>query len=542
MSGLIHDILNNFPYLIGKYRHVPALLLLPCAAVLLVFMAEPISRAGRWLTVIAVAVASAVCLVMLWTSAAYLVATGYLDHVEPSIAAVSWWYHNGHPLYPDWNDGQGVYGFQYGPLLFQITAAALRLGPSILVSKLPGFCGFWLACAVVMWTLRPSLPSIWQSLLPVAILILVAGGYWRAAYWVRGEPFLLLFAALGLWSWRRLDRTAAVIAIGLLGGALMNLKIHGALYVLPYGVALLASPGSHAMRARVAFIGIVSGIFAAALPFLDPDVSLLHYAAFINLALHHGLDRSLLLLNIQFGCVLVLPFLLLAWRHVRGDAQPNILMGLVYCLSVCVVCVIGAKKGAGPTHLIPFLPAFIFLLLQAARSVRMPDNGSAKAAAFMVYFLVVATAYVPSFASNLVRLQAWSEATDDPAFRQEAARLYAEYPTAVMGEGDGASYNMTEYKVLGVFAGGALVFDASTWMDLHGAGVPEAVIQRLLIGCRTRFWIIPNAGPPFTQIAAYDPGPLFSDQFRALFQLGYAPVRRGQFYSVWACRAAQSGR
>lgn len=532
-SGFIGDILSNFPYLIGKYRDVPALFLLPCAAVLVPFMVGPVSRAARWLTVIAAVVAAAIVLVMVWTSAGYLAGTGYLDHVEASIAAVSWWYHTGHPLYPDWGAGQGVYGFQYGPLLFQITAAALRLGPSILVSKLPGFFCFWLACGVVLWTLRPS--SVGQALLPVAALILIAGGYWRAAYWVRGDPYLLLFAALGLWSWRRLERTAAVIVIGLLGGGLINLKIHSVLYVLPYAVALLAAPGSTAMRVRVVVIGIACGVVAAALPFLDPDVSLVGYAAFINLALHHGLDRALLLLNIRFSCVLVLPFLFLAWRHIRGEAQPDMLMGLVYCLSVFAVCLIGAKKGAGPTHLIPFLPAFLFLLAQAARSVGKPSDERAKGA---VFFLAVAMAYVPSYASNLVRLHTWSLAADDPAFRQEAARLYAEYPTAVMGASDGAGSGLTEYKMIGVFAGGPLVFDTSTWMDMHGAGVPDEVTERLLVDCRTRFWIIPNSGVPFSQIAAYDPGPLFSDRFRELFQAGYVPVRKGEFYSVWGCRAA----
>jgi hypothetical protein len=538
---LISDIFNNLPYLLGKYRDVPALLLLPCAAVFVPFMVRPLGQAARWLTVIAAVVAFAIALVMAATSAGYLTETGYLDHVEASIAAVSWWYHTGHPLYPAWNDGQGVYGFQYGPLLFQITAAALRFGPSILMSKLPGFLSFWLACAVVLWALRPSLPSVGQSLLPVAALILVAGSYWRAAYWVRGDPQLLLFAALGLWSWRRLDRTAAAIAIGLLGGGLMNLKVHGALYVLPYAVALLESPGSTATRVRTAGIGIASGIFAAVLPFLDPDVSLVNYAAFIDLALHHGLDRYLLLSNIRFSCVLVLPVLFLAWRHFRGEPQPNMLMGLVYCLSVFVVCVIGGKKGAGPTHLIPFLPAFVFLLVRAARTARTPNNEQVQAGSLAVYFLAAAIAYLPSFASNLVRLQAWSRTTNDPAFLREAEQLYADYPSAVMGAGGSESATLTEYKMVGVFAGGPLVFDTSTWMDLDGAGVPDEVIERLLIDCRTPFWIIPNGGAPFTQTAAYDDGPQFSDRFRELFQQGYRPVRKGEFYSVWACRDTRPG-
>jgi hypothetical protein len=57
----------------------------------------------------------------------------------------------------------------------------------------------------------------------------------------------------------------------------------------------------------------------------------------------------------------------------------------------------------------------------------------------------------------------------------------------------------------------------------------------------TPFWIIPSGGAPFTQTAAYDDGPQFSDRFRELFQQGYRPVRKGEFYSVWACRDTRPG-
>jgi hypothetical protein len=241
-------------------------------------------------------------------------------------------------------------------------------------------------------------------------------------------------------------------------------------------------------------------------------------------------------LNIRFSCVLVLPFLFLAWRHLRGDAQPNMLMGFVYCLCVGAVCLIGAKHGAGPTHLIPFLPAFLFLLVQAAWGEGVKAGGLA------VYFLAAMVAYVPSYASNLVRLAAWSRDADDPAFKQEAEQLYAAYPAAAMGATDGAAAGLTGYKMVGVFAGGPLVFDTSTWMDLHGAGVSDEVTEGLLVDCRTPFWILPNAGIPFSQIAAYDPRPMFSDRFRTLFAAGYVVVRKGAFYSVWGCRDAKPGR
>ncbi|MEA2737021.1 MAG: hypothetical protein QOH05_328 [Acetobacteraceae bacterium] len=533
LLSFIGDIIDSLPYLISKYRHLPALLLLPGAAVFVPIIARQASQAAR---AVAIVLASVIILAMVWASILYQMAPGYLDHVEPSIAAVSWWYSHGHPLYPALDDGDGVYGLVYGPLLFQVTAAALALGPSILLSKLPGFLGFWLACGALAWALRPLLPSARQSLLPVAVMVLVAGGYWRAAYWVRAEPFLILFAALASCSYIRFGRTAAAVSLGLLSGCAVNMKLHGALYILPYAVGLLAYPASTASRVRIAAIGIGCGLFAAALPFLDPNVSLVHYVAALRATLNHGLDRSLLIADLWFGAVLIMPFLIVAWQRVRGEVHPDRPMGLAYCACVLVVCLIGGKKGAGPTHLLPFLPLFLFFVARAAQSARVPDNLAARSAVLPIYFLALVVAYAPSFVSNLLSLQAWDRIVDNPAFREEATQLYAAYPTAGMGAAGGQSYALTEYAVIGVFAGGPLVFDTTSWMDLQKDGVPEEVIQRLLVGCRTPFWIIPKGGEPFTQTAAYDSDPLFSDRFRELFRQNYEPVRKGAFYDVWRCR------
>ena len=190
--------------------------------------------------------------------------------------------------------------------------------------------------------------------------------------------------------------------------------------MLPYAVALLASSASAAIRLRVAVLGIASGIVAAVVPFLAPDVSLPHYVAFLEATLQHGFARPLLVLNLRFGAVLALPALLVVWRRWRGESQPDLAMAACYLVCVAIVCVIGSKNGAGPTHLLPFLPAFVFLLTKAALSVRIPGGSDARAVALSIGFLVIAGCYAPGFASNLYGLPEWDRSTDDPAFRLEA--------------------------------------------------------------------------------------------------------------------------
>jgi len=548
--NVIYDLTHNFHYLVekylyyllGKYRDLPALLLLPCVAVAWHFLATRIGQFARWLAILAVILASGIVLMMVWTSGSYLAAPGYFDHVEPSIAAISWWYRHGHPLYPAWNEDEGLYGLVYGPLLFQITAAALTLSPTILMSKIPGFCCFWLAGMAIMGSLRPLLPSARLSLLPLAACLIIAGSYWNWAYWDRSDPYLLLAAALALCSSRRMGRTNAAIAVGLLGGISVNLKVHGALYVLPYAVALLARESSRAAQLRTAVIGITSSLPAIVLPFLDPDVSLSHYIAYIQNASRHGMDEPLLLANLRFAGVLLTPFLFLAWRRLRGEPQPDLPMGLAYLVSVLAVCVIGAKPGAGPHHLLPFLPAFAFFLVRAAQLVRIPGKEEAEVGGLAAYFLAISVSYMPSFAISLDEIYSRGHGDEDRAELHEIRQLYTAHPAAIMGVGGDVSYPRTVYRVVGIFAGAPIGIDMVAWMDLQFGGVSDEAVERLLIGCHAPLWIIPKGGAPFTLISLYRRMPLFSDRFRELFLKEYVPIHDGTFYSVWACRDYRPNR
>ena len=68
----------------------------------------------------------------------YVAMPAYFDHVEPSVAAVSWVVMQGQQAYPD-QASAGMYGLPYGPMLFLGNGLTmLLLGPSIITSKVAG--------------------------------------------------------------------------------------------------------------------------------------------------------------------------------------------------------------------------------------------------------------------------------------------------------------------------------------------------------------------------------------------------------------------
>jgi hypothetical protein len=528
----VFDLVSEIHDPVLNYRDLLALLLLPGVLVAWLKQSPRLVTVMRRSSSYSVGLAVLIIAVTGWTSVQYLAMPGYFDHVEASVATISWWHQQGHVLYPNWNDGQGIYGLLYGPLLYQITGEALSASPTILMSKIPGLFSFWIAGFAIFWALRPS---VRLALLAVAVCLAIEASHPFVVHWIRADPYLLLFAALALLSGRRLKPDAAAVAIGVLAGATINLKIHGVLYLVPYAVALLARCRNRRLLARTATIGAASTVTTIVLPFLDPNISLSGYIAYLRIALRQEIDGPLLMANLRFACVLITPVMVLAWRHLRGDPQPDLPLDLAFVASVAIMCILAGKQ-LGVHHLLPFLPCFAWLLVRAIQVNRRGGQGCAPEDGLAICFLVLFVSYIPGIAMSLndIRNAQGNMEKERPAVA-ELIRLYQEFPDSAMGVSDNKSYRLTYYRVVGILAGAPVGIDVPAWMDLKLGGVSDEPVERLLFGCGSPFWIIPNGGMIFSVREPLQGELVFSDRFRRRFLEGYKTVRDGVYFSVWTC-------
>jgi membrane protein YdbS with pleckstrin-like domain len=533
-------------FLWATYSGLAALIFLPSIFFVRSIPGSDIESASGWPRIAAEFLGYAVVAMMVWSTVAYLTDPGYLDHIEPTIAGVSWWYSHGHKLYPAWNDGEGLYGLIYGPLVYQATAFALSFRPSILMSKLPGVACCWLGAVTVAVALRPLISSVRQTVLPMSVCLIVAGTFENTAYWNRPDPYLFLCAALALFAVLRFRPATAAVAIGILGGLSINLKLHGGFYIFPCAMALFVPWVSFANAARIAAIVALSGLPTLVVPFLDPNVSFTQYVAYLRSASRHGMDLTSLLTNLGFASVLLMPVLILAWANRERDTKTAWPVALAYVTSILTVAIIAAKAGSGMPHLLPFLPAFAFTLVTAAKALHGPgcrrDAIASNQTRFAIPFLLMLLAYMPAFTTNLRALRGPDFERISAAESREVAELYAEYPDAVAGVAGDDTYKMTFFRVIGVLAGGRPDFDVPAWQDLLQSGAPASLPEQLVIDCQTSTWIIPRGERPFTRLSYY-PGhpPLFTDRFRELFRQNYKLVKETANYTVYACQARQAG-
>jgi len=397
-----------------------------------------------------VALGSVLTLLFLGVSGVYAFTHFFHDHAEPTAVIHAWKFLRGEALYHGLGSPER-YALLYGPTVHAFNALGLALfGASIPAAKL---CGWLMALGSLslLWVCfrKEALPAAaWWAL---GYLIVAGLCFNNMLFHPRADAHLFFWAAVGLCAALRLPRVPAALVCGLAAGAAMGCKVHGPVYFLPLWVLLGQRHGFRAVAVSWALM-----LLAAALPFLlFANVSLANYLAWLELASRHGFDPVLLHTNLQWALFLLLP-LGLAWVYrARGDRRVmsaelrrhGPLAG-ANLLALLAVILIGAKKAAGPYHLLPLAPVWAYLLARllatsAVDSVpeRVRRGVAALAAGFFLVGLTGAVGRGVLLAQELLRVEPLAL-----ALRADLGDLVRRYPHARLEMGYGrhnASYVLT---------------------------------------------------------------------------------------------------
>ena len=159
----------------------------------------------RWVLLAACVAGSLGSLVIVGTTLQYFPVPGFIDHIEPQIAAVGWRSCLGDPPHPDLQTGSQT-ALPYGPLAYRMQCLAFRVwGASIAVSKATGIIAFALTLIIIFFlvfyhrpTLRQmSLAVLYAGWTAIAIPIIASDEYPKSYFWNRPEPFIVALAAAG---------------------------------------------------------------------------------------------------------------------------------------------------------------------------------------------------------------------------------------------------------------------------------------------------------------------------------------------------------
>jgi hypothetical protein len=521
-----------------------ALLIVVATAVAAKFITlNPESRGLRRLTHFGVAGITVVVALQFAVLIRYLFYPSYLNHAEAITAAVSWLGWEGYPLYPRL-DGGDVYSLQYGPVLFQVTGFFLwLLGPSIGASKIPGLMAFALSQVLSFVTLRRAGASVAEALTMTGVQCIVQAGFTDQGYvsGVRSDALLVLAAQTAVLVGTAAPTMLTAGALGLLGGICANLKIHGALYILPAFVYHLCRSQGTAVGLRLTCVAGLAAAIALAVPFSPNNVSIFEYYHYFQILKQHPWERWLFEQNIVFEAMCIAPLLLIYVLFI-----PKLSRAYIWFLAAVVLCMTtvsfpAAVSGAGPHHLLPFLPSLVwgFFVVRREVSASLPDL-RARGTYEGVSLAVIAALL---FGYGPVVIASWGTVlhrfADAPLVSEAVAeidRALEENPGLKIAVGPGAaSFDAQRLRVIPVFHGNPLPIDSSAWLDLEADGVSDEIVRRAIRECRVDLWLLPS-GAPFVTISHYHGRNIYSAEVLADFHAAYMKQVSGRVFDQWKCR------
>ena len=505
------------------------------AVVLTLLLAVLLRRRAAAGLAAATAVASGIAALVCYAAIAawYASIPQYFDPAEPTMPIVGWLFTLGQPIYHD-VDAATRYAHVYGPLAFIAHGLVLQvLGPSIAVSKGIGVAAGLGSLGLTYAALR-AVTSRARALALTGACALVYLAFRNYTFWTRPDPLLLLGVAAALLAVVRGRGPAAGLLLGLLAGGLAGLKFTGPLYALPLLVLLVRRDGWLGGG-----VSVVAGAVVALLPFALPNVSLSAFLAWVELSAGNGIRGAALRQNLDWAAFLLIPLIVAvvaAVRDGRADRREWPL-GAALLAGVTGVVVAAAKPGAGPYHLLPFVPVIAFGVARAVGDAGSLPRQRLAAAALLGWLAtatVAAAAQQVSFFATLSESRGRDEAGDVQAFLDRE-------PSLAVQMADSRYDRPTYARPLLTFRSGLYLLDTPAVQEhqLAGVAVPPATIEAIR-ACRAEAWLVPAGTEPFAGVNRYPAmamAPLYPDALRQAFHAAYARVGATTYFDVWRCRA-----
>lgn len=492
----------------------------------------------------------------------YIFSNTFFDQAEPNVAAVSWLFKSGYPLFPTM-DAAERYINNYGAFLYIINRFFLTLfGPEIISVKLGCGLAAILSVGLIFLSVRKVATHL-ISLLATAYAALAllsitnSFAFHAASFWLRPDPLLIFFVSAALLSVISGNRTIATGVTAIAFGCSLNLKINAFVNFLPIYALLLGRFGWTAVA-----VSSVGAIVTAALPFLlSPQISLSNYLIWLSQSRHKATSFQQLFEVSKWVFYILLPvFLSLGYLFCRSRSSFRQFIYkyqvFIYTLLGCIIASLAFshKIGVLENNHLPLILLFAYLLALILEWVKsehttLPINSSTQwvQVSFVSAALALIITMPLAIAPEVGRLVSTLIKAPSNPIIADMRQVMKSYPSTTIGMGfseGGGNYERTYYRPLLVFAGNPYLVDAVVMFEMQASGVnpiSDATLQALET-CQTQLWLMPKVTQqPFDLKNFYPPhAVVFSEAFRSRFLQRYERVGESRFFEQWVCKTKAS--
>ena len=480
---------------------------------------------------------------------------GYLEHVEPNIASVSFVLLRGGPLYHDFASAQR-YAFPYGPMAYLPYTLALGMfGANVLSLKLVVLLANLCLLGLLWRSYRKVLDPAGALLVTAAVVAFLL--LYDYLFQVRGDVLVILSVALGLYAALCASGWRATLLFAVACGLSFDIKFTAPFYFAPLVVLLIRRQGW-----RPAALAGAGAVVFAVVPFFIPGISVLGYLQWLHQTSRQPLSRGEFVRELKILPILFSPFVLLLWQlaergrsYLSNYLHENRFFLLVSGGCLAAIAVSSSKIGAGPHHFMPFYPAIAYACADVYSKIgdaAVVTSVGARATIVPLLWLWVAIVFVTQFGISFAPtaetlLQSRSQASAVTSDLEGAMRSHPGKSIEMGYGGWNSRYKLTYFRPALVFAGNPFTIDAVALGDMQLSGIiaiPDSTLEYLK-QCKTQIWLIPKDDAPFSMLNVYSlmdshlfpERPVFSDKFRLIFFQQYRKQPSTKYFDIWECES-----
>jgi hypothetical protein len=460
---------------------------------------------------------------------------GYLDHIEPNIAASAWWFMGGHALFPKPDDWPIFIG--YGPLLTFIHSSVFNFaGGSIAMSKLANSV-VSVGSVLVMFAYARNRFGGHRACIGILLFVAVILIYAPISFWNRPDPFIVFLVALAVFtkglSTEKWGNWAPHLIVGICIGLAVNLKVHAFIYFIPIAIDLCGWKGIRQMI----IIGLIS-IAVFLLPFAHPQISIEANISIIfeNLSAQKRFDTGLLIKALKYSMLFLAPGFLLVGLLVRGRHNIQAKDAIYFAaltLSTAFALFPSSNLGMGSYHLLPLLAISIDSFLRFLNGFDdTPRLQKGIMIFFPLLFLLISIPVQRRLTRNMDRITLENVA-------EEVVQVTQRLQNKSLQVGYGQSfekYRFSYFKIIPMFTGQPITIDAQTMMEFNFIGIDLShKLAADIEACKTRNWLIPKGEQPFT-LKSYYTGKRLFGQTPQIFLHRYEKSESLKYFDLWTCK------
>lgn len=315
--------------------------------------------------------------------------------------------------------------------------------------------------------------------------------------------------------------------MGMVGAAIglaltMGTKTHGLVYWIPLAGLALEHQGTRWTVRLIMLSLVLSGLMIG-----NPWVSITGYLKVLTITSHHPFYWSNGLFNVLF-CGGILSFMYAMNRMLGSPFRWHMSMA-THGVSMALVCLVASKSGAGPWHLMPFLPILMWQLAHLIHPHLTRLSIKQVVALHLIVCIISVLMMQRFFIHWAVRFRhhlVTEKAHDLRHIRQR-------FPTAniIMGYAD-PLYGDSHLRPYLHRPGQPYGWDACVLMEYKSAGVTLAHHREVL--APYDMIVIPNGPHPFKLKNWHGSPPyVFDEAFIAAFYRQFAKYQVGRYYTIW---------